>query len=48
MELFKLAGGEKMEFVIEALEEVTPKHPICSSKPFRAALPIWEPIIGYA
>lgn len=22
-----------MEFVIEALEEVTPKHPDCSSKP---------------
>jgi hypothetical protein len=35
-------GGEKMEFVIEALEEVTPKHP-CSSKPFKA-LPPSQPI----
>ena len=29
-----------MEFVIETLEEVTPKHPYCSSKPLKAALPI--------
>ncbi len=32
-----------MEFVIETLEEVTPKHP-CSSKPLRAYLPIPQPI----
>ncbi len=25
-----------MEFVIETLEEVTPKHPYCSSRPFKA------------
>jgi len=25
-----------MEFVIEALEEVAPKHPYCASKPFKA------------
>jgi len=24
-----------MEFTIEALEEVTPKHPVCSSKPHK-------------
>lgn len=24
-----------MEFAIEALEEVTPKHPYCSSKPHK-------------
>ncbi len=28
-----------MEFVIETLEEVTPKHP-CSSKPTKAYLPL--------
>jgi len=33
-----------MEFVIETLEEVTPKHPTCSSKPFKAVLPIPQPI----
>ncbi len=26
-----------MEFVIETLEEVTPKHPYCASKPFKLA-----------
>lgn len=29
-----------MEFVIEALEEVAPKHPICSSKPARISAPL--------
>ena len=28
-----------MEFVIETLEEVTPKHPTCSSKPVKAVVP---------
>ncbi len=28
-----------MEFVIEALEEVTPKHPKCSSKPYKMLVP---------
>lgn len=31
-------GGERMEFVIETLEEVSPKHP-CSSKPLKAMAP---------
>lgn len=36
-----------MEFVIETLEEVSPKHPICSSKPYKAIpLPDGGPI-GY-
>lgn len=29
-----------MEFVIESLEEVAPKHPICSSKPVKVAAPL--------
>lgn len=34
-----------MEFVIEALEEVTPKHPYCASKPFKVYPgPITPPI----
>jgi hypothetical protein len=28
-------GGVEMDFEIEALEEVSPKHP-CSDKPFKA------------
>jgi len=35
-----LKGGEKMEFAIESVEEVSPKHPIiCASKPSKAMAP---------
>jgi hypothetical protein len=31
-----------MEFVIEAMEEITPKHPlVCSSKPAKAMVPTY-------
>jgi len=29
-----------MEFAVEALEEVTPKHPYCSSKPTKKYIPL--------
>ena len=35
-----LRGGEEMEFEIETLEEVSPKHP-CSSKPLKAMITIF-------
>jgi len=34
-ELRKPKGGVEMDFEIETLEEVSPKHP-CSEKPFKA------------
>lgn len=37
---YNLRGGEEMEFEIETLEEVSPKHP-CSSKPLKAMITIF-------
>jgi hypothetical protein len=35
MKAVQLYGGETLDFEIETLEEVSPKHP-CSDKPFKA------------